>query len=87
MPDTVAHNGATTEDAPRRPSPRDAIIEALFELSAEREWKDISIFDIATRARVSLADFRDAFPSKGCHSRGVLPQGSTALSWRKRRTI
>ncbi|MCW6507050.1 TetR/AcrR family transcriptional regulator [Lichenifustis flavocetrariae] len=65
MPDTVAPNAAKPEDAPHRPSPRDAIIEALFELAAEREWKDISISDIATRAGVSLADFRDAFPSKG----------------------
>jgi AcrR family transcriptional regulator len=46
-------------------SPKDAIIDALLELAAEREWKDISIPDIAERAGVSLADFRDAFPSKG----------------------
>ena len=51
--------------APPRPSIRDAIIDALLELSAEREWKDISITDIANRAGVSLADFRDTFPSKG----------------------
>ncbi len=46
-------------------SPRDAIVEALMELAGERSWEDISITDIATRANVSLADFRDAFPSKG----------------------
>ncbi len=46
-------------------SPRDAIVEALLELAGERSWEDISITDIATRANVSLADFRDAFPSKG----------------------
>ena len=46
-------------------SPKDAIVEALLELAGERSWEDISITDIATRANVSLADFRDAFPSKG----------------------
>ena len=45
--------------------PKDAIVEALLELAGERSWEDISITDIATRANVSLADFRDAFPSKG----------------------
>ena len=44
---------------------RDAIIEALMELAGERSWEDISITDIAMRANVSLADFRDTFPSKG----------------------
>lgn len=53
--------GAAT---PRRPA-RDAIIDALFELAAERDWKDISVSLIAERAGVSLADFRDAYPSKG----------------------
>ncbi len=46
-------------------SPKDAIIEALMELAGERTWEDITITDIATRANRSLADFRDAFPSKG----------------------
>ncbi len=46
-------------------APRDAIIEALMELAGERVWEDISISDVATRANLSLADFRDAFPSKG----------------------
>lgn len=55
--------GAAAE--PPRHNPRDAIIEALFELAAERDWKDISVSQIAERAGVTLADFRDAFPSKG----------------------
>jgi AcrR family transcriptional regulator len=42
-----------------------AIIEALMELASERSWEDITISDIAARANVSLADFRDYFPSKG----------------------
>ena len=48
-----------------KPAPKDAIIEALMELAGERTWEDISISDVATRANLSLADFRDAFPSKG----------------------
>ena len=48
-----------------KPAPKDAIIEALMELAGERTWEDITISDVATRANLSLADFRDAFPSKG----------------------
>jgi AcrR family transcriptional regulator len=46
-------------------APREAIIDALMELAAERRWEDISITDIAERAGVNLSQFRDAFPSKG----------------------
>ncbi len=46
-------------------SVKDRIIEALMELSAEREWDDFGLTDIATRAGVTLSEFRDAFPSKG----------------------
>ncbi len=45
--------------------PRNAIIDALMELAAERNWEDITISDIAARANVSLAAFRDFYPSKG----------------------
>ncbi|MCI0599729.1 MAG: TetR/AcrR family transcriptional regulator [Beijerinckiaceae bacterium] len=45
--------------------PRNAIIDALLELASERGWDDITISDIASRANVSLATFRDHFPSKG----------------------
>ena len=44
---------------------RDRLIDALMALAAERPFEDIAITDIARRAEVSLADFRDAFPSKG----------------------
>jgi AcrR family transcriptional regulator len=44
---------------------RSAIVEAMMKLAAERRFEDISIRDIAAQAGVSLADFRDAFPSKG----------------------
>ena len=64
--------GATPGSAPRevkagaaKLAPKDAIIEALMELAGERTWDDITITDVATRANLSLADFRDAFPSKG----------------------
>jgi AcrR family transcriptional regulator len=45
--------------------PRTRIVESLLQLAAERRFEDISIRDIAARAGVSLAEFRDAFPSKG----------------------
>lgn len=44
---------------------RDAMIDALMALAAERPWDDIELGDIVEKAGASLADFRDAFPSKG----------------------
>jgi AcrR family transcriptional regulator len=44
---------------------KDAIIGALLELAGERHWEDIPLSDVATRANVSLATFRELFPSKG----------------------
>jgi len=46
-------------------SPRLRIIEALMALAAEQPFDEITITEIAARASVTLADFRDAFPSKG----------------------
>ncbi len=46
-------------------SPRDRIIDALMALAAEMRWDEIDLPTIAARADVSLADFRDHFPSKG----------------------
>lgn len=45
--------------------PRARIVDALLQLAAERRFEEISIRDIAARAGVSLAEFRDSFPSKG----------------------
>lgn len=45
--------------------PKSRIIEALMGLAAERPWEEIAISDVANRAHVTLAEFRDAFPSKG----------------------
>lgn len=47
------------------PSKRDAIVDALMTLAADRPWNDIELIDIAEAAGVSLAEFRDLFPSKG----------------------
>ncbi|MBL8589841.1 MAG: TetR/AcrR family transcriptional regulator [Methylobacteriaceae bacterium] len=48
-----------------KPDPRKAIVEALMRLAAIQPFEEIRIVDIAREAGVSLADFRDAFPSKG----------------------
>lgn len=53
------------EIAPPPKDPRQAIINALMELAGERKWEDIMISDVAAKANVSLATFRDCFPSKG----------------------
>src|SRR6516225_10833010 len=47
------------------PDTRGKIVDALMELAAQRRFEDISVRDICKAAGVSLADFRDAFPSKG----------------------
>ncbi len=44
---------------------REKIVDALMGLAAEKLWEQISLSDVAERAGVSLAQFRDAFPSKG----------------------
>ncbi len=44
---------------------KDAIIDALMRLAARRDFASITISDIAREAGVSLADFRESFPSKG----------------------
>lgn len=72
MTDGLGSGPGATPDGPSKPqSARDRIIEALMELAAEREWTDFSLADVADRADVSLADFRDAFPSKGAVLAGL----------------
>jgi len=46
-------------------TPRDRIIDALMGLAAEKRFGEIGLAEIAERAGVSLAEFRDLFPSKG----------------------
>ena len=52
-------------------SPRDRIVDALMTLAAEQPWNDIEIGEIAREANVTLAEFRDAFPSKGAVLAGL----------------
>jgi AcrR family transcriptional regulator len=58
------NEAAATSDAAKGDS-RSRIIDALLALAAEEPFEQISISAICARAHVSLADFRDAFPSKG----------------------
>src|SRR5690606_14351619 len=44
---------------------RSAIVDALMDLAARRPWREIEIVDVAQGAGVTLAEFRDLFPSKG----------------------
>jgi AcrR family transcriptional regulator len=46
-------------------SPREKAVDALMTLAAQRPWADISLADVAAESGLSLAQFRDAFPSKG----------------------
>ncbi len=58
-------NTAKSEAKSGAPDPRGKIVEALMKLAGERPLEDISIREICRAANVSLADFRDFFPSKG----------------------
>ncbi|MBV1701721.1 MAG: TetR/AcrR family transcriptional regulator [Hyphomicrobiales bacterium] len=51
--------------APENRMPRDKIVSALMQLAAEYAFERISITQICETAGVSLADFRECFPSKG----------------------
>ena len=67
---------------------RGKIVDALMELASEQRFEEISIRDICKAADVSLADFRDLFPSKGAVLAGfsrridhaVLAQSSEELA-------
>lgn len=69
----MAENPVSEEPAPNNPAPppaaassrRDAVIDALMRLAAERSWREIGLVDIAREAGIGLADLSDAFPSKG----------------------
>jgi AcrR family transcriptional regulator len=62
--DAGAH-GETTSEAPKSADPRGKIVDALMALAAARTFEDITIRDVCAAANITLADFRDAFPSKG----------------------
>ena len=58
---------ATKAKSEAKPSDaRGKIVDALMKLAGERQFEDLSIWDICDEAGVTLADFRDSsFPSKG----------------------
>jgi AcrR family transcriptional regulator len=58
--DKTAKSAAEPEN-----SPRSRVVAALMALAAEERWADITIRAVAERAQLSLAEFRDIFPSKG----------------------
>ncbi len=62
--DAGAH-GETSGERDKSADPRSRIVDALMTLAAERSFENITIRDVCATADVSLADFRDAFPSKG----------------------
>lgn len=57
---TAASGGRNGADADR-----EAIVDALMTLAADRPYDDIEIPDICEKADLSLARFRACFPSKG----------------------
>ncbi len=67
---------------------RGKIVDALMKLAGERQFEELSIRDICEEAGVTLADFRDSFPSKGAVlagfsrriDRAVLIQSSEELA-------
>lgn len=63
---------ATRPKSEAKPAdPRGKIVDALMELASGQRFEDISIRDICKTAGVTLADFRDAFPSKGAVLAGL----------------
>jgi AcrR family transcriptional regulator len=63
--DMTSADAAPAPKAKPAGGPRDAVIEATMRLAAERGFADVTISDIARECSLSLADFRDLFPSKG----------------------
>jgi AcrR family transcriptional regulator len=61
----MAQDKETKAKSESAADPRSRIVDALMALAAEQRFEEITISAIAARAGVSLADFRDAFPSKG----------------------
>ena len=65
MVDANGAGSAGPEGTGSAASPKDRVIDAVMDLAAERDWNDFGITDVATRAGLTLAEFREAFPSKG----------------------
>ncbi|MBB4198509.1 hypothetical protein CCR94_03800 [Rhodoblastus sphagnicola] len=61
-----AHKQNSDESSEFKPGDaREEVVDALMALAAEKPWAEISLAEVAARAGLSLARFRDAFPSKG----------------------
>jgi AcrR family transcriptional regulator len=80
---------ATKAKSDAKPAdPRGKIVEALMSLAGQRRFEEISIRDLCKEAGVTLAEFRDFFPSKGAviagfsrrMDRAVLAEESDALA-------
>jgi AcrR family transcriptional regulator len=67
----IPHSDTPAAGQPK-PNNRDAAIDALMKLAAERDWREIGLADISREAGISLADLRDAFPSKGAILGGLI---------------
>ena len=72
-------DGRKPSPAPKTADPRARIVDALMRLAAERKFEDIAIREICAAADVTLADFRDAFPSKGAVLSGFSKQIDRAV--------
>jgi len=66
----MAHKAADSGAGPKV-DVRAAIVDALLKLAAEQRFEDITISAICEEAKISLADFRDVFPSKGAVLAGL----------------
>lgn len=58
-------SGSSAAPPPPAGDTKAKIVAALLGLAAERRWEDFSLTDVANRAGITLAQFRDHFPSKG----------------------
>ena len=56
--------GARSEKSAMAAAPKDRIIDALMALAAEERFEEITLKQIAGRANVSLAEFREHFSSR-----------------------
>ncbi|RFB78387.1 TetR/AcrR family transcriptional regulator [Methylovirgula sp. 4M-Z18] len=61
----MAQKRTAPDDTSASKDARSRIIEALMNLAANQHWDHFTLSDVAHEAGVSLAEFRDLFPSKG----------------------
>jgi AcrR family transcriptional regulator len=62
---SAARKPATARPADTGRDERRAVVDALLEIAAERDWDEIDLSAIAERAGVGLSTLRGLFPSKG----------------------